>query len=129
VTAPVKDGERARPVPDVWQPTLSAIVASLEREDAVIAAELPAVDPVCDDLSDLCRDAIRRYADVRLVPLPTDTWGTSVCLWRGDRWQCLVDLWTVLKDVRDWHAHEGPAVGLLKFDHQGRRSRLHGQPD
>jgi hypothetical protein len=81
-------------VPDVWHPTLSAIVASLEREDAVIAAELPAVNPVSDDLSNVCRDAIRRYGDVRLVPLPTDTWGTSVCLWRGDRWQCLVDLWT-----------------------------------
>lgn len=29
-----------------------------------------------------------------LVPLPKDTRGTSVCLWQGDRWQCLVDLWT-----------------------------------
>ncbi|WP_456107195.1 DUF7668 domain-containing protein [Phycicoccus flavus] len=29
-----------------------------------------------------------------LAPLPEETWETSVCLWWGDHWECLVDLWT-----------------------------------
>jgi hypothetical protein len=94
VTVPVKDDHQERAVPDVWQPTLSAIVESLVREDVVVAADLSAVDPVSDDLSHACREAVRHYGDVTLVPLPKDTWDTSVCLWQGVRWQCLVDLWT-----------------------------------
>ena len=94
MTVPVKDDLREHSVPDVWQPTLSAIVESLARGDAVMAADLPAVDPVSRDLSDVCQEAVRHYGDVTLIPLPTDSWGTSVYLWHGDRWQCLVDLWT-----------------------------------
>jgi hypothetical protein len=94
VIAPVKDDQQERPVPDVWRPTLSAIVESLVREEAVIAAELPQVEPVSEDRSEACRNAILRYGDVTLVPLPEGTWCSSVCLWQEDRWNCLVDLWT-----------------------------------
>ena len=31
---------------------------------------------------------------VDLVPLPEDTWTTSVTVWCGNRWMCLIDLWT-----------------------------------
>ncbi len=92
--APVKDTEQEGPVPDVWRPTLAAIVESLVREDSVLAAELPAVNPVSEELSRLCINAVHDYGEVTLVPLPEGTWETSVCLWRGDRWNCLVDLWT-----------------------------------
>ncbi|MDG4827327.1 hypothetical protein O7635_36250 [Asanoa sp. WMMD1127] len=38
--------------------------------------------------------AVDDYGDVTLVPLPEESWDTSVSLWHGDRWSCLVDLWT-----------------------------------
>ncbi|MEQ6902646.1 hypothetical protein [Nocardioides sp. YIM 152588] len=94
LTPPIKDGERERPVPEVWRPTLSAIVESLAREDVIVATEVPGVEPVSEALSEMCLEAVAEYGGITLVPLPKDAWDTSVCLWQGDRWQCLVDLWT-----------------------------------
>ena len=30
----------------------------------------------------------------RSVALPEETWNSSVCMWYGDHWDVLVDLWT-----------------------------------
>jgi hypothetical protein len=40
---------------------------------------------------------IREYIDqygATLVALPQDSWDTSVCIWMGEHWNALVDLWT-----------------------------------
>ena len=91
---PVKDDSREVPVPEVWRPTLAAIVGSLVRRDAMIGAGLQAVDPTPYETSQACLEAVDDYGDVTLVPLPDESWDTSVALWFGDRWRCLVDLWT-----------------------------------
>ena len=52
------------------------------------------MEPVSEELSAQCRDAVRSYGDVTLVPLPDDTWDTSGLSRQGTRWDCLVDLWT-----------------------------------
>ncbi len=40
---------------------------------------------------------IRTYIEeygAKLVPLPQASWTTSVCIWMGDYWDALIDLWT-----------------------------------
>ena len=39
------------------------------------------------------RDYLADYGGT-LVSLPTEAWDTSVCIWNGDHWSALVDLWT-----------------------------------
>lgn len=91
---PAKDADVEFPVPEVWRPTLRAIVDSLVRRDAVLGAGLPVVDPVSADVTQLCLRAVDDYDDVTLIPLPDEAWDASVARWAGDRWRCLVDLWT-----------------------------------
>lgn len=94
MSAPVKDdGEHERPIPEVWRPALAAIVESMARGDAAVAAHLPEVsaDP---EFPEDCRTAVEEYGDVTLIPLPEEAWETSVCQWREDHWGCLIDLWT-----------------------------------
>jgi hypothetical protein len=91
---PIRDVDREVPIPEVWRPTLAAIVDSLVRRDAVIGVGLQAVDPIPPETSKACLEAVDDYGDVTLVPLPEQSWDTSVALWYGDRWRCLVDLWT-----------------------------------
>lgn len=42
----------------------------------------------------MCLQAVDDYGAVTLISLPDESWDTSVALWSGDRWRCLVDLWT-----------------------------------
>lgn len=94
MTAPVKDELREILVPEAWRATISEIVLSLVRDDPVMAAGQPDVLLVSTGVSSACRAAIRAYGDVSIVPLPAQAWETSVCRWQGDRWHCVVDLWT-----------------------------------
>jgi hypothetical protein len=66
----------------------------LRRGDRVLGAGLPSVDPISEELSQQCIQAVGNYGPVTLIPLPEATWETSVTSWGGDRWTCLVDLWT-----------------------------------
>ena len=91
---PVKDAGVEFPFPEGWRPTLRAIVDSLVRRDAVLGADLPVVDLVSADVTQQCLRAVDDYGDVTLIPLPDEAWDTSVARWAGDRWRCLVDLWT-----------------------------------
>ena len=91
---PVKDASLEVPIPEVWRPTLKAVVESLARRDTVIGAALPSVDPVPADISQQCLQAVDNYGDVTLISPPDESWDTSVALWFGDHWQCLIDLWT-----------------------------------
>jgi hypothetical protein len=91
---PVKDASLEFPIPEAWRPTLEAVVDSLVRRDTVIGAGLPSVDPVPPDISQRCLQAVDDYGAATLISLPDESWDTSVSLWFGDRWRCLVDLWT-----------------------------------
>ncbi|MEU8660586.1 DUF7668 domain-containing protein [Actinoplanes philippinensis] len=91
---PVKDEEREGPVAQVWRPTLAAVVDSLVQREGVLARGLRAVEPVSPVRTRSCLDAVDAYGGVTLVPLPDEAWNTSVAIWRGDHWNCLVNLWT-----------------------------------
>jgi hypothetical protein len=89
---PVKDEGRQIPVPDLWRPIITTIVYSLTRGD--VLNEHLSVEPVTAEFREQCARAVAAYGDVTLIPLPAEAWETSVALWMGDRWRCLVDLWT-----------------------------------
>jgi hypothetical protein len=91
---PTQDEGVEVPVPESWRPTLRAIVDSLVRRDVVLGAGLASVDPVSVDDTQQFLRAVDHYGDVTLISLPDETWHTSVARWNGDRWSCLVDLWT-----------------------------------
>jgi hypothetical protein len=94
VVDPVKDPEVEAAVPEAWRPVLGAIVDSLVRRDLVLGADLTAVDPASAVVRQQCLQAVEDYGDATLIPLPDEAWSTSVTRWLGDRWSCLVDLWT-----------------------------------
>jgi hypothetical protein len=94
VAQPVKDEERQGPVAEVWRPTLAAVVDSLVQREGVLAPGVGAVEPVSPVKTRSCLDAVDAYGGVTLVPLPDEAWNTSVAIWRGNHWNCLVDLWT-----------------------------------
>lgn len=91
---PTKDEDLELPVPNVWRPTLKAIVDSLVRRDSRIGVGLPSVTPASADTTRQCLQAVDDYGEVALIPLPEKAWETSVTRWFGDHWDCLVDLWT-----------------------------------
>ena len=93
MTGPHKDDVQ-RSVHISWRPTLAAIVRSLVERASTIAEGLPVVDPVPADVREQCLRAIDSYGDVDLAPLPDETWTSSVSMWQGDHWLCLIDLWT-----------------------------------
>lgn len=107
-----KENDGKSPIPEAWRPTLSSLVDSLARRDALIGAGLPNVDPASPELSTHCHDAVDEYGDVTLVPLPEKAWDSSVAVWWGDdRWECLVDLWTAQEGRSDLVLHVNVVKG------------------
>jgi len=39
------------------------------------------------------QEYIEDYGE-QLVPLPEETWETSIYLWQGNYWDVIIDLWT-----------------------------------
>lgn len=91
--AAVKD-DAQRPIPSAWRPVIKRIVDALARHDNRLGAGIPGVAPVSDETAAHIRDTVEDYGET-LVPLPDDSWNTSVCMWTGHHWDVLVDLWTV----------------------------------
>ena len=93
MTSPPKD-DVERPIPEAWRPLFASVVNSLVERAPSLGGGLPYVDPASADVREQCLGAIDSYGDVDLVPLPEDTWATSVTAWQSDHWLCLIDLWT-----------------------------------
>lgn len=88
----VKD-DMQRPVPSVWRPALVRIVDAFVCHDYRLQAGVPGVAPVSDDTAAHIRDYLQDYG-ATLAVLPEESWETSVCMWAGNHWNVLVDLWT-----------------------------------
>jgi len=54
---------------------------------------VPKVAPVSDDTAAHIRDYVQDYG-ATLAALPEAPWETSVCMWAGNHWNVVVDLWT-----------------------------------
>lgn len=93
-SAPVKDEDNQRPVADVWRPPLSAVVSELAKRNYRIRQGIAGVARVSPATAEQMERAIAEYGET-LAPLPEETWRTSISIWMGTHWECLVDLWTV----------------------------------
>jgi hypothetical protein len=92
--APVtKDSENEGPIPLAWRPALQNIVHAFVRHDYRLADGVAGVAPVSEETATQIRTYLQEYG-AKLVSLPQDSWATSVCIWMGDHWDALIDLWT-----------------------------------
>jgi hypothetical protein len=89
----IKDSENEGPIPSAWRSTLKNIVDAFVRHDYRLADGLTEVAPVSEETATQIRTYIQEYG-AKLVPLPQESWATSVCIWMGDHWDALIDLWT-----------------------------------
>lgn len=89
----VKDGTHGRPIPTAWRPVFRDIVKAFADHDYCLKEDVLGVEPVSADTVAHIRDYIQNYGEM-LVELPEETWDSSVCIWSGNHWDALVDLWT-----------------------------------
>jgi hypothetical protein len=89
----IKDSENEGPIPSAWRPTLKNIVDAFVRHDYILADGVAGVAPVSEETATQIRTYIQEYG-AKLVSLPQESWATSVCIWMGDHWDALIDLWT-----------------------------------
>lgn len=100
-----KDSETEGPVPSVWRPIVNRIVDAFLRHDYRLANGISGVAPVSEQLATKIRDYVNAYG-ATLVALPATAWDTAVCIWTGDYWDVLIDLWT---------KEEGPSDLVLQL--------------
>lgn len=79
------------PIPTHWRQTFREIVEAFAAADYRPA--IPGVEPLSADTATQVQHYIRDYG-ATLVALPEETWESSICMWAGDHWDTLVDLWT-----------------------------------
>lgn len=89
----IKDSGHERPIPSAWRPVLCSIVDAFVRHDYGLADGITDVAPVSEETAAHIRQYIGDYG-ASLVTLPETSWDTSVCIWMGNHWDALVDLWT-----------------------------------
>ncbi len=95
-----KDEDNERPIPSAWRPVFRDVVNAFVRQDYILSSDIPGVAAVSDSTAKQIRDYIQEYGET-LAELPDETWDTSICIWMGDRWDALVDLWTISEGRSD----------------------------
>ncbi len=89
----VKDGASERPIPSLWRPALRGIVAAFVKGDFLLVDGIADVEAVSQETASHIQSYLRDYG-VTLEPLPDKAWNSSVCIWTGNHWDFLVDLYT-----------------------------------
>lgn len=89
----VKDEVEQRPIPTAWRPVFGEIVRALAAKDYRLSRGIEGVAPVTAETAKQIESYIEDYGET-LVELPESTWASSVCLWMGNDWDVLIDLWT-----------------------------------
>jgi hypothetical protein len=116
--APVlKDPSSQQLIPSVWRPVFCEIVRAFVRGDWTLSRGVPGVSPIPARLAERMAAYVRSYGET-LVELPEQTWESSVCIWTGDRWDTIVDLWTVREGRSDLilQTFVSEAAGGFRFD-------------
>ena len=68
-------------------------MGAFAQRDYSLLAEVPGVEPVPPEAAAHIQRYIEDYG-ATLVALPEETWDSSVCIWSGNHWDALIDLWT-----------------------------------
>ncbi|UQV44004.1 hypothetical protein KIV45_19185 [Janthinobacterium lividum] len=96
----IKDTEDEGPIPSAWRPVLRQIVNAFVLHDYCLSDGVPGVAPVSEETAAQIERHIKNYG-ATLIQLPKESWNTSVCIWMGDRWDALIDLWTAEEGSSD----------------------------
>lgn len=89
-----KNAENELPIPSVWRPVFVEIVNAIVKKDYHLKDGVKGVAKVSADTATQMKDYIDDYGE-ELMPLPPQTWNSSVYMWYGNHWEVLIDLWTV----------------------------------
>ncbi len=100
----VKDETTERPIPTAWRRALQEIVDAFVVGDFGLDKGIDGVEPVSADTASHIQSYLKDYG-ATLVGLPEETWNSSVCIWYGDYWNTLVDLWTLEEGRSDLVLH------------------------
>ena len=95
-----KDTEDEGLIPSAWRPVLTQIVDAFVRHDYCLSDGVPGIAPVLEETAAQIERYIKNYG-ATLIQLPKESWNTSVCIWMGDRWDALIDLWTAEEGSSD----------------------------
>lgn len=90
---PVKDPDRAHPLPEAWRPVLRKVVRALAGTGSELSSGMASVAPISPATLAEMRHHVADYGET-LIDLPDDVWITSVSQWMGTHWDVLLDLWT-----------------------------------
>lgn len=104
VVPAVKDGDAERPIPSRWRPALCSIVTAFLKGDFLLAENIVGVEAISQKTATHIQSYLRDYG-ATLVPLPEETWNSSVCIWAETHWDFLLDLYT---------REEGPSDLVLR---------------
>ncbi|WMS88816.1 DUF7668 domain-containing protein [Pleionea litopenaei] len=96
----MKNQESEGPIPLEWRSVFIDIVNSLVCGEYQSLNRINAVRPVSDGIKDQIRNYIEAYGE-QLIPLPEETWQSSVCIYMGEHWDVLIDLWTMSEGRSD----------------------------
>lgn len=114
----LKDPENEHPVPTLWRPPLRAAANALKDGNYRLVGLQP-VRPVDEETAAHIANYIRDYGRT-LLPLPEESWETSVSSWQSDHWEVLVDLFTVEEGLSDLVLHV-----MVSEDEAGFRFEIH----
>jgi hypothetical protein len=89
----LKDESEQQSIPTAWRPVFREVVSALVKHDYRLESGVPGVEPVSEDAAARIQNYIKKYG-ATLIPLSEETWNSSICMWYGDYWDVLVDLWT-----------------------------------
>ena len=92
-THPVKDEEKERPIPVEWRSVFRDIINSFVLHDYALKSRPEGVLPVSAETARQIAEYISDYGE-ELVELHEDAWKGSTCIWMGEKWEVLIDLWT-----------------------------------
>lgn len=80
-------------IPTVWRPIFKEIVCAFVQKDFLLKSKPRFTAPISQESADFTSEYIEDYGE-SLIGLPEETWESSFCLWMGDKWDVLIDLWT-----------------------------------
>lgn len=100
MTPILKDEDSQHLVPSEWRMVLTKIADAIKDEDFNAMRRLDGVRSLSSEREAKIVDSIRRYG-AHLAALPNETWNTSMCMWMGDYWDVIVDLYTVEEGASD----------------------------
>ena len=102
----IKDLNVEAPIPTIWRSTISEIVNAFIDNDFSLSRSIKRVLPVSDASVKQIENYILDYGE-KLIPLPNETWDTSICTFSNNQWDLIIDLWT---------KNEGPSDLILQLN-------------